>query len=719
MKRIIALLIIITINSNLALALADTAVSSPETFIAEDQNADLVDDTIEETKEEIKAPETKKEELKKEEIKTPIKNIAKKSSTSGKVLDNFKKREKALLFDNEIIFSGSSLNLLNTWKKMDIFSRIKEKISENRIQAETENEILVKRINSLSGAIGDLDSDINDTEDTIRKTTIGIITTTNEITATEEEIEKIRIKVETNKKIILDYLVYLYKSGNMVYDEGKLDSLRTVLLSGDGNLSDVLSDYYFKSIIEVTGQELIAKHRTFIKDLFFKKQELETKKEELADLRNEQLIQKNSLIQKKVLRQKILDITKGNSEKYAEYIKEKLESEKSVSIKVLKERIKYKNIKKDFLKDNKCPSVDLETWDVTWDISDRCMELSIVIKNEAALGIPKKDKSGNIFSWPASTAKWISAFFHDPSYFKVLWSEHDAIDMRLPQWSDLMAPADGYVIYVNPPLDNWYSYVALKHADWFITVYGHVSETSVKKYDFIKSWEVFAKSGWAKWTNWAGPMTSGAHLHFEMIKDKDFVDPLNYMDLTKLGIGKLPDSRYIYKYANDFKSVYGYNLSNVDSYAKNTFVLHGWSEIERQKDLLSRYAGTAFNNWNIWVEEALDSNLDPSFVMCIWLAETGLGRHLKTGYNVWNVGNTDSGATKTFAWPRDGIAWMTRTLNNKYLGKYNAISQLSRYGNNSGPIYASSPINWHNNIVRCMSALKWKSIQDDYNFRLR
>jgi peptidoglycan hydrolase CwlO-like protein len=76
-----------------------------------------------------------------------------------------------------------------------------------------------------------LDNDITETETTIRKTTIEIITTTNDISATEEEIENIRQKVESNKKIILEYLVHLYKSGNMVYDEGKLDSLRTILLS--------------------------------------------------------------------------------------------------------------------------------------------------------------------------------------------------------------------------------------------------------------------------------------------------------------------------------------------------------------------------------------------------------------------------------------------------------------------------------------------------------
>ncbi len=742
MKKIIALLILISLNWNFALALADDT-STWSSFVAEQANPDLIDNTditapvnednsiSSDNSSETPVVQTKtvnekiidaiKNKTNTKEKKTTIvpKTVVKKTSANWRVLDNFKNREKSLLFSNEVIFSGSSLDLLNTWKKMDIYSRIKDQITQNRQQAETENEVLAKRINSLSWAISDLDSDINDTEDTIRKTTIDIITTTNDISDTETEIEDIRQKVEANKKIILEYLVHLYKTGNLVYDEGKLDSIRTILLSWEGDLGDVLSDYYFKSVIEVTGQELIAKHRSLIKDLFLKKKDLESKKEDLANLRNEQLVQKKSLIQKKVIRQKILDITQGNSDKYVEYIKEKLESEKTFSLKLLQQKITYKNIKEDFLKDNKCPRVDLETGDITWDVTDRCRELSVVIKDEAALWTLEKDKSGNSFVWPIAPTKWISAFYHDPDYFRALWSEHEAIDIRAPQGTDIVAPADGYVVYVNPPVDNWYSYVALKHADWFVTVYGHISDTSVKKYDFIKAWEVFAKSGWSKWTNWAGPMTSGPHLHFEMIKDKDFVDPLNYMDLTKLGLWKLPDSKYIYKYSADFKATYGYNLSNVDSYSKNTFVLNWNSEVDRQKDLLSKYASPVFSDWNIWVEESLDANLDPSFVMCIGLAETGLGRHLKSGYNVWNVGNTDSWDVKTFGWARAWVDWMTRTLNNKYLGKYNAVSMLSRYGNNSGPIYASSPINWHNNIIRCMSALKGKSIPDDYNFRLR
>lgn len=89
--------------------------------------------------------------------------------------------------------------------------------------------------------------------------------------------------------------------------------------------------------------------------------------------------------------------------------------------------------------------------------------------------------------------------------------------------------------------------------------------------------------------------------------------------------------------------------------------------MERQKYLLSKYATSDFKNWNMWIEESVNGNIDPSFTMCLGLAETGLGKHLKTGYNVGNVGNTDSGSTYQFANAREGIYWIVKTLNNKFL----------------------------------------------------
>ena len=114
----------------------------------------------------------------------------------------------------------------------------------------------------------------------------------------------------------------------------------------------------------------------------------------------------------------------------------------------------------------------------------------------------------------------------------------------------------------------------------------------------------------------------------------------------------------------------------------------------------------------------MSGKVDPSFLMCVGLAETGLGKNLKTAYNVGNIGNTDSGGTYDFESARDGIYWMAKTLNNTFLGKYEKVSDLSRWGNKTGSIYASSSKHWHTNVIRCLSALKGRFIEDDYRFRL-
>ncbi|MDD4151401.1 MAG: peptidoglycan DD-metalloendopeptidase family protein [Candidatus Gracilibacteria bacterium] len=503
----------------------------------------------------------KKQEIKEQILKIVKKTPTKTSSDSAtrKMLDNFKSKEKTLLYKNNLVFSGSSLDLLTSGKKIDIFSQIKEKIAANREVAEGENQTLVNRISSLEEAIKSIDDSIEESQADIKKSTIDIIKTTNEISSTEQEILDLNDKIEANKKIILEYLVHIYKSGNIVYDGEELDSLRTILIEGKGDLADILSDYYFKNIIEITGQELIAKHRAYVKELFLKKKELQAKQTKLKDFRAEQIVQKNTLIQRKTLRTKILDITKGNQAKYEEYIKGKLDEEKAVQMKMLRERIRYNNVKKDFYKEYKCPNVDPETGDITGtNIGDKCRELSTIIKNESALE-SEQDAAGNIFSWPVDPAKGISAYFKDPSYTASMGSEHEAIDIRTAQGTDIVAPADGYVIYESAPVDEGYAYVALKHADGYITVYGHISGLSVKKYDFVRKGEAFAKSGGARGSIGAGPATSGPHLHFEIIKDKEFVDPLYYLNLTELGRDNLPNDKYIEKYTLDYKGNFGFS----------------------------------------------------------------------------------------------------------------------------------------------------------------
>jgi murein DD-endopeptidase MepM/ murein hydrolase activator NlpD len=59
------------------------------------------------------------------------------------------------------------------------------------------------------------------------------------------------------------------------------------------------------------------------------------------------------------------------------------------------------------------------------------------------------------------------------------------------------AAAPGFVSYVLPPVSGGYSYIAIKHRDSFVTVYGHMSEVSVSVGQFVEAGDIIGKSGGA------------------------------------------------------------------------------------------------------------------------------------------------------------------------------------------------------------------------------
>lgn len=192
--------------------------------------------------------------------------------------------------------------------------------------------------------------------------------------------------------------------------------------------------------------------------------------------------------------------------------------------------------------------------------------------------------------------------------------------------------------------------MAIKHADGLLTVYGHLSEIEVSKYEFVKRGQLIARSGGAIGTPGAGPMTSGAHLHFEVWSNRESVDPLRYLSIATMDYSSLLPV-YQDKFLADIVELSGTG-SDTTQYKKK-FNLVGKDETERQKYLLATYATPDFNKWQMWVDTALSANIDPSFMICIGLAETTLGNHLKTPYNIGNIGNTDSGSTYSFASPAE------------------------------------------------------------------
>ena len=76
--------------------------------------------------------------------------------------------------------------------------------------------------------------------------------------------------------------------------------------------------------------------------------------------------------------------------------------------------------------------------------------------------------------------------FRDAEYKRLFSTDHDAIDIAVGQGTDIKAPMDGYVLFVQPPVNTGYAYIAIKHTDGLVSLYGHVSEVNVELYDFVK-----------------------------------------------------------------------------------------------------------------------------------------------------------------------------------------------------------------------------------------
>lgn len=668
-------------------------------------------------------------------------------SRTAKILDDFKGKQQELLFENTPFMLGEESGLFDAESKVKSLEQVMKRLENSRAQYQKRKLSITEEKITLRNTLKRIDDSVEKTLEKIRDAEIEIVKGNRKIAEFESKIAETKAKIEENRKTILEYLSYVYTRGDLVYsDVQEVDIVKSIILN-DGNFSDILNDIHYKSLLESAGQNFVEIRRNLLKQYYLDTESLKAEKIGNLRLKNALRDRRKDLEAQRAYKEQLLRVTQGQEALFNRFIMQKAARENDIAKRI--EEIEngadgmFANFASRYgcvptsatsasgsatassgstsdssgATDAAAKSAPSETpAPAAAPDSKKCREVRKFFESEKALrDSPFLDDSGvsNVFLWPVEP-RYVSAYYKDQSYYASVGSEHEAIDIPAEQGSDVIAPADGYVYFVNPPVEGGYGYVALKHTNGYLTIYGHVSEVMAERFQFVRAGEVFAKSGGAPGTPGAGVMTSGAHLHFEVHRNRSSLDPLRFLDLTRLRYETL-DAKYAYKYVEDLKARYG-RRANISTY--DTFRIVGDDEVARQKFLLEKYAVGDFRNWDVWTEEGSEGKIDPSFLMCVGLAETGLGKNLKTAYNVGNVGNTDSGGTYDFPSAREGIYWMVKTLNNRYLGQHENVSDLSRWGNKDGAIYASSSKHWHTNVIRCLSALKGRFIEDDYKFRL-
>ncbi|MCS6983231.1 MAG: peptidoglycan DD-metalloendopeptidase family protein [Candidatus Absconditabacterales bacterium] len=312
-------------------------------------------------------------------------------------------------------------------------------------------------------------------------------------------------------------------------------------------------------------------------------------------------------------------------------------------------------------------------------------------------------------SWPIMPVSQISRKFKDPDFQAQYGFSFMGIEIPAPQQTPLYAADDGIVYRTVIDTGLGVSRFLLMHRGGYLSIYQFPSIVLVRDGDIVRRGQLIGYSGGEPGTPGAGFISKRPNLTFMVVNNFQFQDPLNVLDLSIFKPDNNLTLEYKIKYLQDI-----YRRPR-DLY-KVEFI-PGSSLNERRQNFLDLYAVGIYRSLAFWMDAAAGSNIDLDVGICIGFAESSMGRFLTTENNIGNVGNNDRGDRIGFNSALEGARLIYSTLNNQYLGHYHTIIELNGYGNKRGAIYASSPYNRQNNVVKCLSMIKGYYVPDDFPFR--
>ncbi len=372
-----------------------------------------------------------------------------------------------------------------------------------------------KQIEDYKNEIKNLEKDQEVYENKIKELQNEAKTLKNELSLLDAQASKIETEIKKNEKQI-EYLQLIIKniqfrilekerqinekkqslqrSLQLLYKESKKNYL-TIFIT-QPSLSSLVKRIYYLRTLEKNLVNHLNQYKTIKKAL----EEQETlKREALNEIEQTKKRiedEKDKLLATRQVKASLLEQTRGAEWKFQSLLAEAIEQERQREKEIQELEKKARQKLAEIEKQNKTQE-ELEQGDI-------------------------------VFSWPVPNEK-ITCYFHDPDYpYRYIIGEHSGIDLRAPQGTPVRAAASGYVARAKDG-GMGYSYVMIIHNDKFSTLYGHLSEISVKQDQYVRRGQVIGKSGGMPGTPGAGRFSTGPHLHFEVRLNGLPVNPLDYL----------------------------------------------------------------------------------------------------------------------------------------------------------------------------------------------
>lgn len=524
---------------------------------------------------------------------------------------------------------------------------------------------------------------INHTTDTISEQLNKISTYKKLILVTYKEIQGSRSGLVDTKQYIEDFSNLIYKLNNKLYNEqtNTIDDVK-LMINAD-NIPVTLANDYLVQSMTLQLNELMNKfqenEQTQIETIK-KINELKSKTKKAVD---EYQIEIEKLQQKKEYLLQFMKLYQNDK------------TQRQLSISNLFESTKWVYDKtQELVKD-----IKKWTYKVDFDIEKKIKELTAIETDNEIYPLAR----------PIYPIEKIQTYFGDENFQKLNRVPHIGIQIQAAQKTPVYASRDGIVYFVADNDKIGINRVMILHTDGYVTVYQYLNQTVIKVGNIVRRGQIIGYSWWEPGTRGAGFISQGANLTFEIFKDSIAMDPFEILDASIVKDKEVLPDGYQIKYLRD-KYARPIDITDLT-------LMTGETLAKRESQFLIRYGVGIYRQVAFRENVVQGTNIDKDMVICVAFAESTLGHYLSTSNNIGNVGNNDRWDRIPFQSAYGGARAIPITLNNRALGNYHTIKQLSRYGNKDGMIYASSPINWQTNVLKCLSQIKGYYIPEDFPFR--
>lgn len=132
-------------------------------------------------------------------------------------------------------------------------------------------------------------------------------------------------------------------------------------------------------------------------------------------------------------------------------------------------------------------------------------------------------ESGFLYPLPAGVATISCAFGMRTHPITGAYKLHTGVDLAAPSGTNIYASKSGTVV-TSGYSGAYGNYVVISHGGGQATLYGHMSSRAVSAGDYVSQGETIGYVGTTGYS-------TGNHLHFEIIIDGDYMNPMNYISL--------------------------------------------------------------------------------------------------------------------------------------------------------------------------------------------